>query len=78
MDYRYEYYPKPVSLLRIRQASVAEQKLFIPLVDRILAAKAENAAADVSTWEREIDQLVYSFYGLTEEEIKIVEGKSEP
>lgn len=78
MDYRYEYYPKPVSLLRIRQASVAEQKLFIPLVDRILAAKAEDAAADVSTWEREIDQLVYSFCGLTEEEIKIVEGKSEP
>jgi hypothetical protein len=28
----------------------------------------------VSAWEREIDQLVYALYGLTPEEIKIVEG----
>ena len=28
-----------------------------------------------TTAEREIDQLVYQLYGLTEEEIKIVEGK---
>jgi len=43
-------------------------------VDRILAAKARDAGADVSAWEREIDQLVYALYGLTPEEIKIVEG----
>jgi hypothetical protein len=28
----------------------------------------------VSAWEREIDQLVYALYGLTPEEIQIVEG----
>jgi hypothetical protein len=33
------------------------------------------AAADVSAWEREIDRLVYALYGLTEEEIAIVEGR---
>ena len=45
-------------------------------VDRILAAKRKNAAADTSKLDREIDQLVYKLYGLTEEEIKIVEETS--
>ncbi|MBI2949476.1 MAG: hypothetical protein HYY23_17705 [Verrucomicrobia bacterium] len=44
-----------------------------PLVDRILAAKQKNPAADTSALEREIDQQVYALYGLTPEEIKIVE-----
>ena len=43
------------------------------LVARILAAKQRDAEADVSAWEREIDQLVYALYGLTPEEIQIVE-----
>jgi len=30
----------------------------------------------VSQWEREIDERVYRLYGLTPEEIKIVEGNS--
>jgi len=36
----------------------------------ILAAKV----ADMSAWEREIDERVYKLYGLTAEEVKIVEG----
>ncbi len=28
--------------------------------------------------DNEIDRMVYKLYGLTEDEIKIVEGKSEP
>ena len=40
----------------------------------ILAAKQRDAAADVSALEREIDELVYALYGLTPEEIQIVEG----
>ena len=51
-----------------------EQQLpFIPLVDKILAAKKENPQADTSTWEKEIDVLVYELYGLTEEEVSMVE-----
>lgn len=42
-------------------------------VDQILTAKKENPEADTSALEREIDQLVYKLYGLTEEEIRIVE-----
>jgi hypothetical protein len=41
--------------------------------DGILAAKQRDAGADVSALEREIDELVYALYGLTPEEIKIVE-----
>lgn len=44
-------------------------------VTQILAAKRANPQADTSKLEAEIDQLVYQLYGLTEEEIKIVEGK---
>jgi len=46
----------------------------IALVDRILSAKAADPAADTSALEREIDELVYQLYGLTAEEIAIVEG----
>jgi len=35
----------------------------------------KNPEADVSALETEIDQLVYDLYGLTEEEMKIVEGE---
>ena len=43
-------------------------------MERILAAKQCDAAADVSAWEREIDGLVYALYGLTAEEIQLVEA----
>jgi hypothetical protein len=42
----------------------------------ILSAKAENPAADVSALEAEIDQRVYALYGLTAQEIRIVEGEA--
>jgi adenine-specific DNA-methyltransferase len=40
---------------------------------QIHAAKKQDPAANTSSMEKEIDQLVYQLYGLTEEEIKIVE-----
>jgi hypothetical protein len=48
----------------------------VALVDQILAAKAANPAADTTALESEIDQLIYQLYGLTAEEIAIVEGRS--
>ena len=39
----------------------------------ILAAKKADPDADVSALEAEIDQLVYSLYGLTRDEIVIIE-----
>ena len=60
----------------IPKMSEQHEKAISRLVDRILAAKQRDAEVDVSALEREIDQLVYALYGLTPEEIKIVEGAS--
>ena len=43
-------------------------------VAQILEAKRSNPGADTSALEREIDVLVYQLYGLTEEEITVVEA----
>ena len=43
-------------------------------VDQILTLKKSNPQADTSALEREIDAMVYALYGLTDEEIAIVEG----
>ncbi|MCB0480231.1 MAG: Eco57I restriction-modification methylase domain-containing protein [Flavobacteriales bacterium] len=42
-------------------------------VNQILSLKKENPETDTSVLEAEIDQMVYDLYGLTPEEIKIVE-----
>ncbi|MCZ7638619.1 MAG: hypothetical protein M5U12_22735 [Verrucomicrobia bacterium] len=59
----------PIPVEPLEQQSAVER-----LADRILAAKARDAAADTSALEREMDQLVYALYGLTPDEIQIVEG----
>jgi adenine-specific DNA-methyltransferase len=43
------------------------------LVTRILAAKQQDAKADVSAWEDEINQRVYALYGLRSDEIRLIE-----
>ncbi len=52
---------------------VKEQIPFIDLVEKIIAEKQQGK--DTSEHEKKIDELVYKLYKLTEEEIKIVEGK---
>jgi len=50
-----------------------KQDDIVALVDKILAAKRANLNADTSALEREIDERIYHLYGLTPEEIRIVE-----
>ncbi len=59
--------------LPILKIPESEQQPFITLVDKILAEK--KAGNDTRALEREIDVLVYGLYGLSEDEILIVEGK---
>jgi hypothetical protein len=47
------------------------------LVKQILKEKRTAPAADTSALEREIDQQLYALYGLTPEEIAIVEGTAQ-
>jgi type I restriction-modification system DNA methylase subunit len=68
------YYVTQIAIPKSVVEDPSKQKPIIKLVERILAAKAKAADADVRQWEREIDELVYALYALTPEEIKIVEG----
>ena len=57
----------------IPQADTAEHEALGGLVDRILKAKRAKPSADTTALEREIDERVYRLYGLTPEEIRMVE-----
>ncbi len=62
--------------LRVKIIPLDEQETYKSLVELILAAKQSDPQADTTALEAEIDALVYGLYGLTEEEIAIVEGKN--
>ena len=55
-------------------ASPVVQHSIESLIDGILEKICENTQMDSSNLENEIDSLVYSLYGLSEDEIKIVES----
>ena len=61
----------------IPDATKEQQKSVSTVVDQILASKAKDREADTLALEASIDQLVYKLYGLTEEEIAVVEGTGE-
>ena len=77
----YHIYPEHIRNIPIPVATPAQQQQIIVLVDKILAAKKDcrikhendSELADTSTLEMQIDALVYKLYGLTDEEIKIIE-----
>ena len=71
----YHITPEHIRNIPIPSATPAQQKPIIALVDKILAAKKADSTADTSMLEAEIDRLVYQLYGLSEDEIKIVEGR---
>jgi adenine-specific DNA-methyltransferase len=45
------------------------------IVNQIYQAQIQNSNKTILEYEKEIDKLIYQLYGLTKEEIKIVEGK---
>ncbi len=55
------------------KAERAEHDVLLALADRILTARRASRSTDTSVWERDIDERVYRLYGLTAEEIKLVE-----
>ena len=71
----YHIYPEHIRNIPIPSATLEQQEPIIALVDKILAEKKANCMADTSELEQEINKLVYSLYGLTTEEIIIVERK---
>lgn len=70
----------PLSEIPINKAEEETQQQFIAIVDKILAITQtddylsnKDKQNRVKAYQDEIDQMVYKLYGLTEEEIKIVE-----
>ena len=69
----YHIYPEHIRNIPIPSATVKQQQPIIALVDKILAAKKADSQADTSAWEAEIDFLVYKLYGLTYDEVLVVD-----
>ena len=67
----YEIEALPIPKITPANQALADQ--IEALVDQILAAKKDNPNADTAALETQIDQLVFELYGLTEEEILIVD-----
>lgn len=65
-----------IKLIPVPEATAAQQQPIIDIVDKILSVKKVNSNADTSKWEKQIDVLAYDLYGLNEDEIRIVEGRS--
>ena len=65
-----------INNLPMAAVNSSQQQPIIALVDKILAAKKADPRADTGAWEAEIDILVYLLYGLTWDEVQIVENSS--
>ena len=68
-------YPDDWKKLPIPDVKPEKQAPIVALVEQILAAKKADKSAYITSLEAEIDCLVYALYGLTEDEIAVVEGK---
>ena len=76
----YHIYPEHIRNIPIPSATTVQQQPIIDLVDQILAAKKQDAQADINElekkikeWEHRIDLLVYHLYGLTYDEAKMID-----
>ena len=57
----------------LEQIPIIKSDILEDKVDKIITIKKQDPGADTSILESEIDQMVYQLYGLTEEEIEIIE-----
>ena len=62
-----------LKLLPVPKVDSSKQALIVQLVEQVVAAKGKNHTADLLALEREIDAQVYALYGLTPDEIHLVE-----
>lgn len=71
----FEFKVQYMKLMFVKILAKVQQQPFINIVNKLLQAKKDNPQADTSKLEAEIDKLMYELYGLTEEEIAVVEGE---
>ncbi|TBR82001.1 class I SAM-dependent DNA methyltransferase [Campylobacter novaezeelandiae] len=63
----------PIVTINSKNQKIVDE--LVNLVDEILKAKKQDKNANTQKLENKINSLVYKLYNLTEEEIKIIEGK---
>ncbi|EAI7852935.1 class I SAM-dependent DNA methyltransferase [Campylobacter coli] len=63
----------PIPKINSKNQKIADE--LINLVDEILKVKEQDKNANTQELENKINSLVYKLYNLTEDEIKIIEGK---
>ncbi|EJM4860107.1 class I SAM-dependent DNA methyltransferase, partial [Campylobacter coli] len=63
----------PIVTINSKNQKIADE--LINLVDEILKVKEQDKNANTQELENKINSLVYKLYNLTEDEIKIIEGK---
>jgi hypothetical protein len=69
-----EVKPQYFEQIPIPDIDARTQSKLIELADNAIQERVSNQKADLSEVDFQIDQLVYQLYGLTEDEIKIIEG----
>ena len=67
----YHYYELPV-----KKCNISEQMDIIDIVDKILSIKHSNETAEISILEFKIDYCIYKLYGLTYDEVLIVDPET--
>lgn len=79
----YQFQAPQLRVIPIRTTDDETSKKINVVVDRILAVTRDNdylenasKQARMRKYERQVDELIYQAYGLTDEEIKIVEEQS--
>ena len=70
-----KFYVERIPLPAITDHNQSQIEEIENFVETILNKHKDDGSADTNELETQIDQLVYGLYGLTEEEIKIVEGE---
>ena len=70
----YHIVPEHIRNIPIASASEEVQNMLAEIVKNIIALKQNNSNHDITELENRIDKIVYQIYGLTDEEIKMVDG----
>ena len=71
------FYPDDFRNLPIAEIPLSKQKPFVDLIDKITSLKKSGLEKDKQQaidYEKQIDQLVYQLYGLTQEEVNVIQS----
>lgn len=72
----YHIVPEHIRNIPIPDASKEQQKAIVDIVDDILDTKKKDSMEDTNILEQQIDLLVYHLYGLTYDEVLIVDPQT--